>query len=82
MSEVADEECARYVVAFTVRHEQGIKLADKLIFDVLETLREVVLRYDHTVEDLNSIFAQLIVVAQAQVDDVAHERVQGSLIVL
>lgn len=79
---MANEECTRYVVAFTVRHKQGIQLADKLVFNVFEALGDVVLGDDHTVEDLHRIFTQLVVVAQAKVDNVAYKRVQRSLVVL
>ena len=70
MPEVTDEERAGDVVAFAVRHEERIKLADELVLDVLEAARDVVLRDDHAVQHLNSILSQLIMVAEAKVDDV------------
>ncbi len=82
MSEVADKECARYVIAFAVGHEQGIQLADKLVFNVFKAPHDVVLGDDHVIEHLDRVFAQLVVVTETEIDDVADQRVQSSLVVL
>ena len=58
VSEMPNKESTGYVVPLTVRHEQLIKLADKLVLDVVEVLRNMMLGNDHAVEDLDSVVSE------------------------
>ena len=79
---MTNEKCAGDIIALAVGHKQGIQFVDQFVFNAVEALRSVVLGDDHTVEHLNSIFAQLVVVAETKIDDMSHKSVQGSLVIL
>ena len=71
VTQMTNEESTRDVVTLAVGHEEGVQLADELVFDVLEPVRDVVFGDDHAVEYLHSVLAELVMVTETQVDNVA-----------
>ena len=82
LAELADEESAGDVVALGFRHEELVELADQLRLDLVEVSGKVVLGDDHAVQDLDGIGSKLIVMAQAQVQNLFNQRDQCDLVTL
>lgn len=79
-SELLNEECPRHLIALAIRHEQRIKLCDDLVLNVIKVAFVLVLRHDHMGKYRDGIASQLVVVTEAEIEDLTNQREKIELI--